>query len=76
MRRLELANLKLWDLDTERGTVTIRQGKGKKDRIIPTGERAAQWLHKYVMDARPQIVAEPDDGTVFVSNLGEMNALL
>jgi len=33
MRRLELANLKLWDLDAERGTVTIRQGKGKKDRL-------------------------------------------
>jgi hypothetical protein len=27
------------------------------------------------MDARPQIVAEPDDGTVFVSNLGETSNL-
>jgi len=34
-------NLKLWDLDPERGTVTIRQGKGKKGRIIPIGDRAA-----------------------------------
>lgn len=41
MRRLELANLKLYDLDTERGTVTIRQGKGNKDRVIPIGDRAA-----------------------------------
>jgi integrase/recombinase XerD len=71
MRRLELANLKLWDLDAERGTVTIRQGKGKKDRVIPIGVRAGQWLHKYVMGARPHLVAEPDDGTIFVSNLGE-----
>jgi len=74
MRRLELAHLKLWGLDTERGTVTI-QGKGKKDRIIPMGERAARWVHKYVMDARPQIVADPDEGTVFVSNLGEVLSL-
>jgi integrase/recombinase XerD len=40
MRRLELVNLTLWDLDLERATVTIRQGKGKKDRIIPLGDRA------------------------------------
>jgi integrase/recombinase XerD len=71
MRRLELANLKLWDLDAERETVTIRQGKGKKDRLIPIGVRAAGWLHKYVMDARPHLVVEPDDGTIFVSHLGE-----
>jgi integrase/recombinase XerD len=44
MRRLELANLKLWDLDRERGTLMIRQGKGKKDRMIPIGDRAAAWI--------------------------------
>ena len=41
MRRMEVANLKLYDIDTDRGTVMIRQGKGKKDRVIPIGERAA-----------------------------------
>jgi integrase/recombinase XerD len=71
MRRLELANLKLWDLDAERGTVMIRQGKGKKDRIIPLGDRAAHWIHTYVNNARPRLASEPDDGTVFVSNAGE-----
>jgi integrase/recombinase XerD len=71
MRRLELANLKLYDLDTERGTVTIRQGKGKKDRVIPIGERAAAWIEKYLRESRPQLVVEPDDHTVFLSNAGE-----
>jgi integrase/recombinase XerD len=71
MRRLELANLKLYDLDTERGTVTIRQGKGNKDRVIPIGDRAAAWIEKYVREARPQLAVEPDDGTVFLSNAGE-----
>ena len=71
MRRLELANLKLYDLDTERGTVTIRQGKGKKDRVIPIGDRAAAWLDKYIREARPELVVEPDDRTVFLSNAGE-----
>lgn len=71
MRRLELANLKLYDLDTERGTLTIRQGKGKKDRVIPIGDRAAAWVEKYIREARPQLVMEPDDHTVFLSNAGE-----
>ena len=71
MRRLELANLKLYDLDTERGTVAIRQGKGNKDRIIPIGDGAAAWIEKYVREARPRQVVEPDDGTVFLSNAGE-----
>ena len=35
MRRMELINLKLYDLDGERGTILIRQGKGKKDRVDP-----------------------------------------
>jgi integrase/recombinase XerD len=71
MRRMELANLKLFDLDQERGTVMIRQGKGKKDRMIPIGERALAWVGKYLADARPRLVQEPDDGTIFVTNLGE-----
>jgi integrase/recombinase XerD len=71
MRRLELANLKVWDLDTDRATVTVRQGKGKRDRIIPLGDRAAAWVGKYVRDVRPHLVEEPDDGTVFISNAGE-----
>jgi len=48
MRRMELMGLKLYDLDQERGTVFIRQGKGKKDRMIPMGERAFSWVMRYV----------------------------
>jgi integrase/recombinase XerD len=71
MRRLEMVNLKLWDLDLERGTVTVRQGKGKKDRIIPIGDRAAAWVRKYLEESRPKLVSEPDDRVVFLSNAGE-----
>ena len=53
MRRMELANLKLYDLDAERGTVMIRQGKGKKDRMIPIGERALAWIDKYMRGGAP-----------------------
>jgi integrase/recombinase XerD len=67
MRRSELAHLKLCDVDTERATATIRQGKGKKDRHIPLGDRAALWIKKYLSEARPRST----DQTVFLSNAGE-----
>ncbi len=70
MRRMELLGLKLYDLDQERGTVFIRQGKGKKDRMIPMGERAFSWVRKYLEAARPTLALSPDDGTVFLTNVG------
>ena len=66
MRRLELIHLKLFDLDLERGIVTIRQGKGKKDRVIPIGDRAVAWIQKYLREARPTLALEPDDATLFL----------
>ena len=68
VRRLELASLKLGDLDLERATALIRLGKGKKDRFIPLGDRAAAWISKYVRESRPQLAGDPDDRTVFLSN--------
>ena len=70
MRRMELLGLKLYDLDAERGTVFIRQGKGKKDRMVPMGERAFSWVMRYVEEARPSLALTPDDGTVFLTNVG------
>ena len=67
---MELIHLKIYDLDTDRGMLTIRQGKGKKDRVIPIGERAAAWVEKYLREVRPGLVTEPDDRTVFLSNAG------
>lgn len=70
LRRMELIGLKLHDLDQERGTIFIRQGKGKKDRMIPMGERAFAWVRRYIEEARPALAVAPDDGTVFLTNLG------
>jgi integrase/recombinase XerD len=70
MRRMEVTNLKLYDIDRERGTVMIRLGKGKKDRHIPIGERALAWIGKYIAEARPELLGAADDGTVFLDELG------
>jgi integrase/recombinase XerD len=71
MRRMEVIGLKLYDLDRDRGTVIIRQGKGKKDRMIPIGERALAWIDKYLNEVRPSLTLDPDDGTVFLTTYSE-----
>ena len=72
MRRMEVATLNLYDLDSERGTVFVRQGKGKKDRMIPIGERAVAWCQKYLDEVRPSLVYGNDDGTLFLTRRGEV----
>jgi len=67
MRRCEIASFKIHDLDFERGTVIIRQGKGKKDRMIPIGERALAWINRYLKEVRSTLLREPDDGTLFLA---------
>lgn len=71
MRRMELIGLKLYDIDVDRGTVMIRQGKGKKDRMIPIGDRALAWIDKYLTEVRPELVAGLDDGVLYLTNLSE-----
>jgi integrase/recombinase XerD len=71
IRRLELARLKLYDVDTERGTLMVRQGKGRKDRLVPIGERACRWIDRYAAEVRPTLIREPDHGMLFVTDYGE-----
>ncbi len=71
MRRLELVGLGVFDVDADRETVMIRQGKGQRDRMIPIGARALEWIAKYRDDVRPELVAGSDPGTLFLTHYGE-----
>jgi integrase/recombinase XerD len=70
IRRMELIGLKIYDLDADRGTVMVRQGKGRKDRMIPIGERALAWIDKYQREHRPTLVIDGSP-VLFVNNLGD-----
>ncbi|MEM9446750.1 MAG: site-specific tyrosine recombinase XerC [Verrucomicrobiota bacterium] len=62
VRRTELCTLNLGDIDAVRSLVRVEQGKGHKDRYVPIGSRALQWLDKYLIEVRPILLAEgPDD---------------
>ena len=71
IRRSEAIGLSLYDIDDKLGTLRIRQGKGKKDRVVPIGERALRWVEKYAHDARPSLVVPPETGRLFLTNLGD-----
>ncbi|EON3043858.1 site-specific tyrosine recombinase XerD [Enterococcus hirae] len=69
MRVSELIGLKLSDLHLSLGLVQTL-GKGDKERIIPLGDYAIQWLERYLDEARPLLVANPSETHVFVNHHG------
>lgn len=71
VRRMELAALTVFDWARAGGALSVRQGKGGRDRVVPIGDRAAAWLAKYVDEVRPELMREPDDGTLFLTDYGE-----
>jgi integrase/recombinase XerD len=70
VRRLELAGLVVYDVDHGRRVLRIQQGKGRKDRMVPIGERALLWLDKYLHDVRPGWVVDTDEQHLFLGNHG------
>jgi len=70
MRRGELVALRIDDVDLREGTIFIRLGKGKKDRVVPIGERACAWIEKYLYTIRPNYLEGEDPGTLFLAKHG------
>lgn len=54
LRRSELTNLELNDIDADSALVTIRETKGAKDRVVPVSERALRYVEKYIYKERPE----------------------
>jgi integrase/recombinase XerD len=71
VRRFELAQLRLYELDADRGTLLVRLGKGRRDRIVPIGERAVLWVERYLEEVRAEFAVEPDEGILFLGVNGE-----
>jgi integrase/recombinase XerD len=70
IRRFELAGLKLFDVDVERGALMVRQGKGAKDRLVPVGDRACAWVGKYLREVRPELATSADNYVLFLDDGG------
>ena len=69
IRLSELVNLDLDSIDFEYRFVRV-YGKGRKERIVPIGERAIDAVKKYLRDGRNQL-AKMDEQALFLNNRGE-----
>lgn len=70
LRKNELLNLKLTDVDIENLSVFIRQGKGNKDRIIPMNYTLSQSLNRYLIHRKKQNKTCPEFFTSSNRNMG------
>ena len=66
LRVSELVNLRLDQINLRQGVVRVT-GKGNKERLVPLGEEAVDWLQRYLRDARPAFFRDLPDATLFPS---------
>jgi integrase/recombinase XerD len=71
IRRTELCRIELPDLNTERLTLHVRLGKGKKDRVVPVGQQAIAWLERYLKEVRPRLCLDTRTQALFLTGYGE-----
>jgi integrase/recombinase XerD len=67
LRVSELVNLKLFDV-SKTDHVLRTMGKGSKERLVPFGEYAADWLGQYLASARGALLAGRSSDDLFLSN--------
>jgi integrase/recombinase XerD len=69
LRVSELLSLKAGDLNLDAGYLTCI-GKGDKQRIVPLGESAADWVRRYAKEARPALLKGRKSTWLFVNVKG------
>lgn len=69
LRVSELVNLDIAQVNQQQGVVRIT-GKGGKERLVPLGEMALDWLQRYLGEARAEILKERPCDAVFPSRRG------
>jgi integrase/recombinase XerD len=69
LRVSELVDLRPQDVNLESGYLTC-SGKGRKQRLVPIGEEAAQWVGRYLREARPALAGRRQSARLFVNARG------
>jgi integrase/recombinase XerD len=66
LRVSEIVSLKTVALGLNEGVVRIVNGKGGKERLVPFGGEAGQWLRRYLADARAPLLEGKTSDAVFI----------
>jgi len=70
IRRIELVNLNVRDIDFQRQILTVREGKNKNDRNVPIARRALDWVEKYLGELRPKLACLASGEALFLTKEG------
>ena len=69
LRVSELVTLRLFELSLDEGLVRV-MGKGSKERLVPLGEEAIDWVTRYVRTSRGEILKGQQSDDLFVTARG------
>ncbi len=66
LRVSELTGLRTFEVSLAEGVLRV-MGKGSKERLVPLGEDAAEWIGRYLREARPVLLAGRSADALFVT---------
>lgn len=69
LRVSELVGLTLPQVSLTQGVVRV-VGKGDKERLVPLGEEAMNWISRYLADGRPQLLRQKSTDALFTTARG------
>ena len=69
LRVAELVGMRLHEVNFDMGVVRVF-GKGSKERLVPLGQEAMDWLRRYLREARPALLGERQSDDLFVTTRG------
>ncbi|MFT3720213.1 site-specific tyrosine recombinase XerD [Pseudorhodoferax sp.] len=69
LRVSELVSLRTFQIGLKEGVLRVT-GKGGKERLVPFGELAQEWLERYLHEARPELLAGRQSEDLFVTSRG------
>ena len=69
LRVSELVNLRLHEVSLADGVLRAL-GKGSKERLVPLGQLAIEWIQRYLNEARPDILNGQQSDDLFVTARG------
>ena len=71
LRVSELVGLQLGQVNLRHGVLRVL-GKGNKERLVPLGEEASDWVEKFIRQGRAELLPGPPVDTLFPSRRGRM----
>ena len=69
LRVSELVGLTLLEISLQVGVIRI-VGKGNKERLVPLGEQAVDWVERYLQEARSELIKRHQSDAMFVTARG------